>query len=284
MVEHYELRVSEEHAHLIFHEGEGKRIDRLTRSVCIPSDDPRIPRIIEIHESLRRKHDMLFGGVRVVRQYTDGEMKSAKILSVKVGFFIQPTGEECGTIYDDASACPMCGAGARQLSELYLKRNRIPRSRDISGTIAQTELVVSQRLFEWLQQSQLSGASLRRVLSPVHLRRRSEGTEIVEGRYQLATNSSPVNIVQPTRIGKVLFGEVKPECPLGHYTGLWPISELSVKRSDWDGSDMFQSKQLFGARMGLLRPFPILFATQQFYRAFTSQRLRGATFEVAHLV
>lgn len=84
-------------------------------------------------------------------------------------------------------------------------------------------------------------------------------------------------------MGGVLFGEMKPKCPLGHFTGLWPISEVSLNRSEWDGADVFQSKQLIGLRDGLLRPFPILFVTQRFYRAFKSERFSGATFEVAHL-
>jgi hypothetical protein len=285
MIELYELRVSEKYANRIFREDEGEVLSSgITRKVLIASDDPRIPRIIEFHDSMRRENHLFLGGTRVVRKYTTAEMKSVEILAFMIGFFIEPAGEECGTIYDDASACTMCGAGARQVTELYLKRSRIPRSRDVTGTIAQVELVASQRFFDFVKQHQFSGVDLPTVLSPVQLKRRTNISAKFEDWYQLVVTSNRVNMVPPTRIGRVPFGELKPKCPLGHFTGLWPISEVSLNRADWDGADVFQSKQLIGIRGGLLRPFPVLFVTQRFYQVFKSQRLRGGRFEVAHFV
>lgn len=165
MIEYFELRVSEKHAHMVFRDDEGERLSVITRKVLIAPDDPRIPRILEVHEALQREHKMLFGGTRIVRKYTTAEMNSAEILAFKIGFFIEPAGEECGTIYDDTSACSICGAGAPQITQLFLKRSRIPRSKDLSGTIAQVELVASQRFFDFVKQHRFSGADLPKVFS-----------------------------------------------------------------------------------------------------------------------
>lgn len=91
MIEHYELRLAERYARLIFRADEGEIFPPgITRKVLIAPDDPRIPRIVELDESLRRKHEPFLGGTRVVRKYTAAEMKSADVLTYSIGFFIEP--------------------------------------------------------------------------------------------------------------------------------------------------------------------------------------------------
>jgi hypothetical protein len=68
----------------------------------------------------------------------------------------------CGTVYDDSTACPHCGAGRTQVSDLILDLRKAPRNRDLACTIAD-EWIVSQRLAELLVDAEMTGFELRPV-------------------------------------------------------------------------------------------------------------------------
>src|SRR5882762_5942840 len=137
MEELIELRVNEEHAHLVFRHDEGQVMrSGITRKVLIKSDDPRIPRIVKLQEELGAQHTDLFGGAGFIRKYSTSELNAAEIFNVSLSLLFEPAGEDCGTVYDEDSACPSCGAGATQVSPLYLKLSSIPKSLDCASSIA----------------------------------------------------------------------------------------------------------------------------------------------------
>ena len=288
MEELIELRVREKHANLVFCEDEGERLGcgiTAVRKVRIRSDDPRIPQIMKLQDELPSEHDFFFGGAGFIRKYSAAELRAAEILNVGLSGLFEPAGQDCGTIYDDGSACAICGAGAPQVSELFLKLGSLPKSKDCAVSIALVEQVVSQRFFDLVQENGITGVQLPQVRPRLTLRSRSRESAAAAAKkwYQFVINSAPVDIVPPTRFGRIPFWELQPECPLGHFTGLWPLTEATVDRTSWDGSDIFRSKQLFGVRGGVLRPFPYFFVTQRAYRLIVKSRLRGFKFHVAHL-
>jgi hypothetical protein len=280
MTELVELRVFDEYANLVFDRHEGQLLESGIRKVVIRSDDPRVPDIVRIHEGLREEHKFLFAGSRIIRKYSDAELESAEILVLLISSVFEPAGEECGTIYDEQNSCPICGAGAQQLSELSLDLAKIPKSKDCAASIAAVERVVSQRFADLSREQELTGIKFSAVRPCAKFRRRTPFRTM--NWYQLLVSSQPVDIAPTTRIGKIPFWELSPKCPLGHFTGRWPLSEINVNRSSWDGSDFFQSKQMFGVRRGLLRPFPVLFASQRSYAVLKNYKLKGVEFEVAH--
>ncbi len=284
MEELIELRVSEKHANLVFRDDEGQLLGSgITRKVVIRSDDPRIPKIVELQEELRTHHETLFGGAGFIRKYSAAELNSAEILNMGISRLFEPAGVDCGTVYDDAAACQVCGAGAPQVSELFLKLGSIPKSKDCAGSIAMVEDVVSQRFFDLVQENAVTGVKLPEVRPrPTHRSRSRESAAAARKWYQFVVTSAPVDIVPPTRFGRIPFWELGPECPLGHYTGLWPLTEVTVDRAGWDGSDIFRSKQLFGVRGRILRPFPFVLITQRVYRLIVKSGMRGFKFHVAH--
>ncbi|HYO68910.1 MAG TPA: hypothetical protein VEU33_22810 [Archangium sp.] len=103
-------------------------------------------------------------------------------------------------------------------------------------------------------------------------------------------SSRPLGVAPVTRFGIDPFdpdeqGEYR--CPLGHTAGLSILSELSVKREDWDGSDLCAAEQWMGYRSrngGVFRPYPLLLVSQQLRRVLGELKARGFELEVAHLL
>jgi hypothetical protein len=105
--------------------------------------------------------------------------------------------------------------------------------------------------------------------------------------YQLAVTSPPVAMVPPTRFGADVFDE-EPDPAYRSETcgvaGLNVLTEVSVARSEWDGSDFSQTRQYVGSRGGVVMPSRLLLVTQRVRQMFVDQGVSGAIFERAHLV
>src|SRR5581483_562730 len=162
MREFCEFRVMEENASKLFAETEGKKLGAV-RKVELETSDPRFQSVgrlqREIKESLDRS---FFHGWDIRRVYSKAELAAAKCFQLLIKTTFEPAGEECGTKYDDAKACPQCGAGAPQVSELRLDLRKVPKGKDIARTIA-GEVIVSQRLAALMVDAKLTGIELRRV-------------------------------------------------------------------------------------------------------------------------
>src|ERR1041385_6807730 len=242
-----EFRVVEEFAPRLFAENEGVRLGDTIRKVELATDDPRFCRVGELQREIRRKLDRsFFHGWKIRRVYSKAELAAAKCFRLLVTTKFEPAGEECGTKYDESSACPhvfapevqleisghkttipatTCGVGAKQISDLFLDWKRIPKNKDISRTIA-GEIVVSARLVELFQDQAITGAEFRPI--------RQSPASITGSRewFQLLVQSDEVEIVPPTEAGIDPFDkDAKGEfhCPLGHVIGLTLLSEVSVK-------------------------------------------------------
>lgn len=349
MRETLELRINEEHFGEPFRANEGKHLGDSVRRVILSTSDPRLTTIAEQQKFWRRRNSFLFAGWIYHRKYSRQELNSAECFKLETTAVFEPAGEDCGTVYDESSACRhvfskgrTCGAGARQVSELFLDLRKVPKSTDVARTIAD-EWVVSQRLAELLVDTKMTGFELRPVQhrarfneEPIRLEwleagrellrqadklglpqnswgfevwlNRTEQRKLVERAwrenaerlkkreakrkrnyppwYQLLITSVPIPAVPPTRFGIEPFDE-DPEgryrCPCGHVAGLHLLSEVTLSRAGWDGSDLAYTKEMVGVRSGVLRPHPILLGSSKLWRLFSESSLRGLKFEVAHL-
>lgn len=225
----------------------------------------------------------------ITRRYARQELEQAQILRLVITKEFEPEGEACGTVYDETAACPVCGAGRRQVSDLHLQLRRvfqqppsIPQAKrtGIARTIA-NEIIVSQALAELIKENRGVGAELRPV------RGCGADAKITPHWKQLWVTGKAGRTVPPTEFGLKPFnpddrGEYR--CPRGHVSGLNLLSEVYVRRENWDGSDIAATEDLVGSRMGVLVPSPMLLISQRFYRLLLEHNLKGFKAEVAHLV
>jgi hypothetical protein len=246
------------------------------RNVRLPVEDERVLRIGEIERQFHRQGSAFFTGWRISRHYTPEELQTAELLLLHPRGLFEPCGEMCGTRYDESAACPRCGAGARQVTDLHLEPESIPR-RDLSFTIA-GEVVISKRLAEALQAHGITGAAFAPVRAP-------SGQPLEDWR-QLIVTSAPVELAPPTRVGVHPFdldAEGRFRCPEGHVLGLNLLSEAWLRREGHDGSDLVQTRQRIGARRGVLHPRSPLLLSPRLYRLLRELKVGRLVVEVAHL-
>lgn len=286
----YEFRLAERDAESILPPGLG-RVSQSgkVRVVKVLREDPVFTQLEQAHTDRRRHNDEgLIYSWDVRRSYTADEISRAELLHLlPIGAF-EPEGEECGTKYDESTACPHCGAGRQQLTPLALDARKvqperdietqtIPRHKDISRSIAD-EIAVSNRVAHLLTDASASGFAL----GPVN---RCGTSQPLDGILQLMVTANPVEAVPPTSYGIDPFDldeEGRFRCPFGHVAGLNLLSELTIDRATWYGEDIVPTRQWFGERVGALVPSRSLLISARVYRLMVAAGVRGARYEVVH--
>ncbi len=248
----------------------------LARRVLLGMDDPLVERIRQ-YEREKRGHDSVAVTFwEIHRTYTRKELEEARLFWLKIRPFFEPTGEDCGTVYDETKACPKCGLGARQVGPLHLELERIPR-RDIARTLG-GEVVVSARLAEEMKAAGIRGCELGPVVS-------RQGKPSPHW-YQLLLPECMVELAPETRVGADFFVPQPDEarCPEGHVVGFDVLSEVHVQRSSVGEADWLCTRQALGQRMGPYRPEPLLLISPRLYQFLTARKVKRFDVEVAHLV
>lgn len=289
MKEVLELRINYDYAHLLFKANEGKNLGTSVKVVEISKEDPRYSQVPIIAEEIKKKYGRgFFFGWQIKRKYSKKELNTATLLHLMIKKTFEPTGEECGTLYDEAAACEICGANRKQASPLILKKGTIPK-KDIARTIG-GEVIVSEKFVNAARQRNLKGLQL----SPIN----------VEKYYQLTANteielshrtvagvdpwdfSEGSNGIEFTVSGgyPVKFEKEVYKCPKGDTIGLNLLSEPYVLNSQSIGEyDFFASKQKIGVKRGLLRPEPIYFCSPAFRKMIEEEKLSGFEFEITNI-
>jgi hypothetical protein len=281
MRETIEFRISEEKARRFLKPEDGKKLGRSTRKLVLQTNDIRYALVGRLEQEFLKQGSLFFTYWDIRRTYTKKELEAAELFQLRLRSAFEPEGEQCGTEYDETVACPHCGFGARQLNELRLDPGSLPRGKDITRTIAYSEIILSARLVRTLQAHGITGARFHPVL-------RKGGAGTLEGWYQLEVTSRPLAVAPVTRFGVSPFdpderGEYR--CPLGHVAGLNILSELSVRGEDWDGSDVCATRQWLGYRSrdgGAFRPYPMLLVSRKLRGLLGELKARGFELEVAH--
>ncbi len=274
-----EFRIPEQHAKSFLDSTEGLSLGGSVRKLELDTRSSRFSEIGLYDMQLRRQGRSFFTACVIRRRYSKTELEAATLFHLKVTSTFEPAGEECGTKYDQTTACPRCGAGARQTTSLCLPEKRIPKSKDVSRTIA-GEIVVSRRVVELFVRHEITGAELLPI--------RSNSSSSAESKdwFQLKVPNANAEIVAPTRVGIDPFDDdTKGECrcPLDDLIGLNLLSEVSIESSSRGDDDIISTRQFVGTRRGLLRPERIILVSPKVRRLIESEKLKGVEIEVAHL-
>ncbi len=290
MKEIHEFRIFKDNYHLL--PVNDAKFNGAAYILKISPNDPLFQNVGELYNRFKKENRAFFSFWSIKRQYTKEELNDAILFNFKIKTGFEPTGEECGTIYDEAIACEICGANRKQVGPLRLKKGSIPK-KDIARTIA-GEVIVSDKFVKLVKSRDLKGI----MLEPVVFKNG------ISNHYQL-TASSELELTNNTTAGLNMFdfGEegqamefdipggytIKFEkeiykCPNGDTIGLNLLSEAYVFNSKSIGRyDFFASRQKIGVKRGLLRPEPLYFCSQNFRKMVEEENLTGFEFEIAHI-
>ncbi|MBK8878234.1 MAG: hypothetical protein IPN74_06690 [Haliscomenobacter sp.] len=203
----------------------------------------------------------------------------------------EPTGEECGTLFDETTVCEICGANRKQISPLTLKSGTIPK-KDIAKTIG-GGVVVSKKFANAVKQRELKGI----VLTSINFENGASGYYQLAASMKVELSTNTVAGVDPWDFSKgseggkynvssyqIKFDKEIYKCPKGHTIGLNLLSEPYVINSQSIREhDFFASKQMVGVKRGLLHPEPIYFCSQNFRSMVEEEKLSGFEWEIAHV-
>lgn len=250
----------------------------------------------EIHliddRQLQAGEPTIFSYWKITRHYEKEELEKAKLFKILPTAFFEPEGESCDTIYDEESACELCGSGAKRLGPLKLRYSSIPK-KDLAVTIA-SEVVFSSKLVEMADKWLLTGLNLTPVqfrndrsgfLTPNLMKVLKVSSVIKTGEDPFQSKGySPKSASQGLeKYGYISKGEIY-KCPNGDNLGLNLLSEVTVMDDPAIGMyDIFFSKQTFGVRRGVLRPAPVLLCSPRFRQMVLDEKLTGFKFEVANI-
>ena len=248
--------------------------------VRVPSNSPEFEEIRKFIDAKRKRGQRGFSDFTIgsyLRRYTKAELQNAEILRLTITSHFEPSGEECGTIYE--TLCEHCNLG-RQASDLILDLRRVPQHKDISETIAWVEWVVSSKFVRMFTENKLTGAEFRSIFEFKNPTKQSKDW------HQLQVTGDAGGLAENTRLGRDPFSpsQVSWRCPLGHSVVTAFLSEVYLQKNAWDGSDIALTSALFGQGRNLLRPTPLIIISQRMYRAMQEAELKGFSVEVAHLV
>jgi hypothetical protein len=278
-----EFRIEEKDARKLFSKNEGKVLGEKgvfeVRQIFLDTSDPRYFEVGKLEEKFKVKKTYFFSSWNIERKYTKSELEKAALFQLIFMPEFEPSGEECGTIYDETTACSICGAGAKQTNPLFLRKSSIPKSKDFSYTIADNELIVSARSKELFQNAGITGVEY----GPIVLNKRTKEPS-TEWFQMLITNSS-VEIHPISKFGNEPFDEDKKgeyRCANGHKAGLNILSELTVQRETLGKFDIISTRQFVGLRLGLLRPHRLIVVSPKVRMIIAENKLKGVKIEVAH--
>lgn len=279
MKEVIEFRIDERKAHAYLPHDLGTRKLVTVRQIVLPSDDPWVDRLAKLDSECRKQGVILIPSCWFKRTYSRSELAAARLLQIKPTRYFEPAGEECGTVYDDSVACPVCYAGGILRSPLRLRATSIPQRADIAMSIAE-EVVFSQRFAEVLIASGLG----EHTLEPVEF---NKGPASTRPWYRPASTVALLEVSRPFRAGANPINGIDPpygRCERGDTLGLNLLSELYVERLRQKCEPLYRTRQYFGHRMGLLRPAPKWVISSDVRQRIESAGLKGFKFEVVHEV
>jgi hypothetical protein len=254
------------------------RRSSIARRVVVRESDPEFKLIARaVEEAEVRDGEKLVAGWRVRRRYTDEEMRASRLVLLRIDAVIEPSGEECGTVYLEASACRHCGAGAVQDGALFLRQRGLRRGRDVQRTLG-GEVVVSRRVVDLMTKHGVSPD----LFGEVYIAKRA--IELSASYSQILTSQERVAASSHTRFGEHPFDDRREGvCPAGDTAGLNILSELTVvSGADIRAAGLMHTDRFVGNRLGLLRPERMIVMSQDLYRELLSAGVTGCSFERVH--
>ncbi len=217
----------------------------------------------------------------VRRKYSTNELRQASVFLWCVGKTVEPAGEECGTVYDETSACPVCHADARQVGAAFLCRKALRGDSDVRVTIG-GEVILSMKARHTLVRAGVAPE----MFGDVFIRQR--GTiDTCDSHVQLLMGPPYLRVDGATKFGANPFADDgATACPRGDTAGLNILSELSIARDDalLPVRGLCHTATFVGARRGLLRPRRLTVVSRAVYDALKAADVSGCVFEIARQV
>lgn len=191
--------------------------------------------------------------------------------------YFDPSGEECGTVYE--TLCQECNIG-RQASELILDLRRAPHQKDMAQTIAWVEWIVSSKFVRIFRERELTGVEFRSIFEFKYPTRKSRDW------HQLWVTGRAGKLSEKTKLGKDPFSpsQIGWRCSRGHSVVTTFLSEIFLNREEWDASDIAITDNLFGQGRNLLRPTPLIVISPRLYRVLDEYKFKGFSCEIVRLV
>lgn len=279
MRQQLEIRIPEDSARTVLPSDIGTVVGKevAVRVIRLDLNDPLVKQVAAIDQARMAAGRALITSWSIQRTYERTEIELAQLFLLKPRQFIDCAGEQFGTQYDQAPACPFCGFGRRQMSPLRLSCRCRPRG-EISQTLAADELVVSQTFMG--VQTPVNGAKFM----PIEW---AGNCPDLAGWSQLVIVGNRVRVDRTlTRFGESPFeaaNTTRTACPLGHVLGLNILSELHCVRESYSGADIALTDIGVGSRAGLLVPAPLVVLSGEYGRQLIKAKIRGADLEVAYL-
>jgi hypothetical protein len=213
--------------------------------------------------------------------YTAQELANAELFHLMIiGELIDACGEDFGTEYDDRNACPVCGAGRLQRSNLRFDLSSLPATLDLGRTLALDEWLISRRLADVMRRQAITGYQVKEI--------EHKGKRPPKGMwYQLIVTGSAGHTVDPTHFGIDYFTddlEGKHTCPAHFLSGLHVLSEVYVNRKNLENVDLALTTNRIGIRSGGFMPTPLIMSSPRFYQLITQNKIQGCKMEIARIV
>jgi hypothetical protein len=227
-------------------------------------------RVLRADATRRITGDRLFLSWSVRREYDREELDAAELLLLDIFNVFEPAGEEFGVVYLPNAEGP--AESANRIGPLILKCSRF-RGKSFCKSIA-GEVLVAPEMQNLIRTEACTGLEF----GPVFCKGREPSKR---GWAELVVTSRHVTISPRTVIGVDPL-ELGPRggTGSGENIGLNVLSEVSVVRESWDGSDFVVSKQTVGSFQGLLRPRRLIMISKRVFDAIPSKMQKGLDFEV----
>lgn len=218
----------------------------------------------------------LLASWRVRRKYSRLELRQAKRFLLLTEKLVEPAGEECGTVYDASTECPVCHAGARQSGALFVRGKTVRGDADVRRTIG-GEVILSAKTRDVMVQAGVPSE----MFGEVFVRRRG-GFDVSESHLQLLMSSPYVKVGPRTKFGEDPFDAAGGgRCVRGDTEGLNILSELTIMRDSLvEERGLCHTATFVGDRRGLLRPERLTVVSRRVYEALTGAKISGCRFEV----
>ncbi len=289
MKEICEFRILKETASLLFEIDECKNVSSSVVKCELNSDDPRFDKIWDMdRQYLFKTGKPFFYSWHLRRIYTEKELKEAQFFRAifTSRSYFEPAGIDCGTIYDETSACSLCGIGAKQVSPLRLRANSIPKSVDCAVTIAEIERLFSSRLLAALRSEKITGIRSQKIQTT------SKGktqTPAIIPWEQIFSDGPHIQFSSRTITGnRPQDHDEKNEhrCACGNWCGLNILSELHVNESELPKTDFAMTICHFGGHrgVGVVHQSQEIIVSQKFRKAFELGGFKGLRFEIVRIV
>jgi hypothetical protein len=288
MKEIYEFRINNKFASMLFNKNEGKQLQFGNVVVIqITKNDPRFSKIGELQNEFNGKDKLFYTSWNIIRIYSKSELDSALLLQIiPKKYYSSIIPEEMGTIYDEKTACKICGVGTTQIGPLKISKNKAPK-KDLAILLG-NEAIVSEKFVDKYINYKLKGVEFKQVYS---------GKNTIN-YYQLLSNSPFINVSDKTTTGIHPFDFSENDsdgtpykCPKGHKIGLNILSELYVKEIlKIEEFDFYITREHVGVTRknheneGFLRAHPMYLCSQKFREMVEKEKLSGFGFEVVYIV